>query len=285
MRKVLYFALCLLVLTSCKEEAKPTVVEVVNNEAIDSLQRIVDQREAEINEWMTTFNDIQEGFRLISEAEQRTVLAKGGEGADRKQQILKDIQFIQNKMDENRKLIDKLRGQLDESTIKSDQFKKTIEVMVSQLEEKTRLVEHLTQEVNARDSRINEMSENISILNNDVADLKNESSQKSQTISEQDKKLHTAYYVYGTKGELKEQGILDKNGEVLRKDFNKNYFTKIDIRQQKDLKFYSKKVKFLTSHPASSYRLDADASKQLTLHITDPDAFWQTSRYLVVLVK
>ena len=34
MRKVLYFALCLLVLTSCKEEAKPTVVEVVNNEAL-----------------------------------------------------------------------------------------------------------------------------------------------------------------------------------------------------------------------------------------------------------
>ena len=284
MRKVLYFALCLLALTSCKEEAQPPVVEVVNNEAVDSLQRILDQREAEINDWMSTFNEIQEGFRLINEAEHRTTLAKGGEGADRKQQIRKDVQFIRNQMDENRKLIDKLRAQLDESTIKSDQFKKTIEAMVSQMEEKDRRVAELTEELNARDVRINQMNEDISVLNSDVADLKNESSQKSQTISEQDKKLHTAYYVYGTKGELKEQGILDK-GEVLRANYNKNYFTKIDIRHQKELKLYSKKVTILTPHPASSYRLEADASKQLTLHITDVDAFWHASRYLVVLVK
>ena len=41
----------------------------------------------------------------------------------------------------------------------------------------------------------------------------------------------------------------------------------------------------LTSHPASSYTLQRDANKQYVLRITDPQQFWSTSKYLVVLVK
>ena len=41
----------------------------------------------------------------------------------------------------------------------------------------------------------------------------------------------------------------------------------------------------LTNHPASSYTLQRDAKKQYVLRINDPDAFWSTSKYLVILVK
>ena len=41
----------------------------------------------------------------------------------------------------------------------------------------------------------------------------------------------------------------------------------------------------LTDQPASSYQLDRDANKQYTLRITNPQEFWSTSKYLVVLVK
>lgn len=67
-------------------------------------------------------------------------------------------------------------------------------------------------------------------------------------MTEQDKQLHTAWYVFGTKSELKEQKILQK-GDVLKgNDFNKDYFTKVDIRYDKEIKLYSKSAKLLTNH-------------------------------------
>ena len=41
----------------------------------------------------------------------------------------------------------------------------------------------------------------------------------------------------------------------------------------------------MTPHPSSSYTLDRDANKQYVLRITNPELFWSTSKYLVVVVK
>ena len=72
---------------------------------------------------------------------------------------------------------------------------------------------------------------------------------------------------------------------MLRSNFNKEYFTKIDIRIDKEIKLYSKSAEILTSHPAGSYTLQRDANKQYVLRITNPDSFWSTSKYLVIQVK
>ena len=117
-----------------------------------------------------------------------------------------------------------------------------------------------------------------------VNNLAEETVQKSQTISTQDKQLNTAWFVFGTKSELKEQKIL-QDGKVLQANFNQEYFTKIDIRVDKEIKLYSRSAKLLTSHPQSSYTLEQDANKQYVLRITNPQQFWSTSKYLVVLVK
>jgi len=72
---------------------------------------------------------------------------------------------------------------------------------------------------------------------------------------------------------------------VLQSNFNKSYFTKIDIRNEKQIKLYSKSARLLTTHPSSSYSLTKDANKQYVLNITNPQIFWSTSKYLVILVK
>ena len=100
----------------------------------------------------------------------------------------------------------------------------------------------------------------------------------------QDKTLNTAWFVFGTKSELKDQHII-ADGQVLRSNFNKAHFTKIAIRIDKEIKLYSKSAKILTNHPASSYTLLPDNNKQYVLRITNPKQFWGTSKYLVILVK
>lgn len=281
MKKLLFFAVAALTLAACTGNK---VSNAPGATMSDSLQRIVEQKENEINDIMGTLNDINEGLREISEAEGRVTLARAGEGANQKQKIMEDIKFIQERMDQNRELLDKLRKQLRESTFKGDQLKRTVENLTKQLEQKDIELQNLREELDKKDIHITELDETISNLNTDVSNLKTESEQKSATISNQDQQLNTAWYVFGTKKELKEEGILD-GGRVLQGNFNKSYFTKIDIRVQKEIKLYSKKAEMRTSHPSSSYVLDKDAKGQYVLRITDPQTFWSTSKYLVIEVK
>jgi len=187
-------------------------------------------------------------------------------------------------MKQNRALIAKLRQQLRESSFKGDEFKKTIENLVKQMNEKDQQLQELRVELDAKDIHITELDETINTLNSDVNNLTAESAQKTETITNQDKQLNTAWYVFGTKKELKEQRIL-VDGKVLQGNFNKSYFTKIDIRVSKEVKLYSKSVRLLTMHPSSSYTLTQDNNNQYILRISNPQLFWSTSKYLVVLVK
>lgn len=275
-------AFMLLTLASCTEEKK--IAQPAEAEKIDSLERVVSQKDNEINDMLSTLNEIQDGFRAITEAENRVSVVKDGERSDKAEQIRENISFISNTMKRNRELIAKLRQQARESSVKSEQMKQTIENLVSQLEEKNAQLQQLRAELDAKDIHIAELNENINNLNTNVTNLQTENNEKSQTISTQDKQLHTAWYVFGTKKELKDQRILEGD-RVLQANFNKSYFTKIDIRVDKEIKLYSKSARILTTHPSSSYTLVQDANKQYILRINNPQLFWSTSKYLVVVVK
>lgn len=300
MKKVVILALCVVTLVACKE-GKTNPAQLQN----DSLRSIVEARDNEINDMMGTLNDIQQGFAEINAAEQRVTIAKAGEGADKTAQIKENIQFIAQRMQENRELIKKLQQQLRETGFKGDQMRKTIENLMAQLSQKDVELKKLRSELEAKNIHIAELDETITGLNSDVANLnqsvnalttektnlttekenlQNENSEKTQTISNQDKQLNTAWYVFGTKKELKQQRIL-ADGKVLQGGFNKNYFTKIDIRVNKEIRLYSTSAKILTSHPSSSYSLTKDTNGQFVLRINDPQNFWSTSKYLVVQVK
>lgn len=195
-----------------------------------------------------------------------------------------NIQFIAERMKQNRELIAKLQKQLESSTLKGGQLKKTIENLTTQLEEKDKQLLALREELDKKDIHISVLDETIGNLNTNVNNLTADNQQKAETISSQDKQLNTAWYVFGTKKELKGQRILE-GGKVMNGNFNKNYFTKVDIRNTTEIKLYSKSAKLLTAHPASSYSLVRDASQQYVLRISNPQIFWSTSKYLVILVK
>ena len=278
----LLFALAFTLFVSCgNNEKKPQTEKFEQN---DSLQKIISQKDNEINDMMETFNQIQEGLREINEAENRVNIVKDGEGANKRRQIVENIQLIQNTMKQNRALIEKLRQQMRESSIKGDNMRKTIDELVKQLEEKDQQLRQLRAELDSKDIHIAELDKTVSTLNDNVSTLKTESSQKTETINAQDKQLNTAWFVFGTKKELKAQHIID-GSRVLESNFNKNYFTKIDIRVEKEIKLYSKSAKILTMHPSSSYTLHQDANKMYVLRINNPQIFWSTSKYLVIQVK
>ena len=282
MKKLLMMAcLAALVLTGCKDGKTTAGIGAAQN---DSLNSIIAQKDSELNDLMGTINEIEDGLNQINEAENRVTLLKNGEGASKKQKLKEDVQFIATRMKQNKELIAKLQKQMANSSIKSEQLQKTIANLTKQLEEKEKQLQALREELDSKDIHIAALDETINNLNTKSNRLASESSKKSEVINAQDKQINTAWYVFGTKKELRNQHILEDN-KVMTGNFNKNYFTKIDIRDLSEIKLYSKNVKVLTTHPSSTYTLVRDANKQYTLRITNPQIFWSTSKYLVVLVK
>ena len=282
MKKLIIFAICLSAMVACNQGKKTDDLTV--KQMRDSLDRVIAQKDNEINDMVSTMNDIEEGFRAISAAENRVSVARQGEGASMKERIQENMAFIQQTMNQNRELISKLRNQLRQSSVKGDQLRRTLDNLQKQLEEKDSQLKQLMAELHAKAIHTPARTEQVSAPPDHVPELRENTTQKATTISSQDKQLHTAWFVFGTKRELKEQGIIE-DGRVLQGNFNKDYFTKIDIRVDKEIKFYSRSAEMLTAHPASSYVLERDANRQYVLRITSPEQFWSTSKYLVVQVK
>lgn len=281
---VVMAALALLV--SCGQGKKENLVNG------DSVSQIINQKDAEINNLLGTVNDIQDGLRQITEAQGRiNELKQAGSEGSAVNDIREQMAFIQRTMELNQQRIATLEKELKNSNINSANLKQTIQSLQAQLNDKTTQIEQLTAELAARDLTIKEQAATIRNLNTDKANLSQDKANltqaneaKARTISQQDRDLNKAWYVFGTKRELKDHNIL-KRGDVLTQGVNKSYFTEVDVRNLRSIPLGSKSAKLLTTHPKNSYTLDKNEDKTYTLNITDPATFWSVSRYLVIQVK
>ena len=285
MKKLAVLFVCVALLASCdgfKGGSKDLKAEN------DSLLMELNQRNAELDDMMGTFNEVQEGFRKINAAESRVDLQRGTiteNSASAKQQIASDIEFISKQMEENKAQIAKLQAQLKNSNYNSTQLKKAVEALTAELNAKQQRIEELQTELASKNIRIQELDAAVTGLSTEKEELTAENEAKAQTVAEQDKALNTAWFVFGTKKILTNTGLF-KKGQVLKdSDINKDYFTQVDIRTTKEIKLYSKDADILTTHPAGSYALEKDDKGQLTLKITNPKDFWSVSKYLVIQVK
>ena len=282
MKKILIFVACALSLGACNFGGKQDAMQ----QERDSLQRIINEKDMELDDILSTFNEVQEGIRRINEAEGRVTIAETGpESASTKDVIRENMQFIQEAMQQNRDMIAQLQEKLKNSSIKGTKMQKTIENLQAQIDAQAARIQELEASLAEKEALIESQGEAIAGLSNNVASLTEENRAKAEKMQQQDKELNSAWFVFGTKSELKEQKILEK-GDVLKSgNFNKDYFTKIDIRYDKEIKFYSKSAQLLSTHPAGTYQLVKDKQGQYEPHITDPQKFWSVSKYLVVQVK
>ena len=147
------------------------------------------------------------------------------------------------------------------------------------------------EEINALNGQLASMNIQVEELTADVEDLEIENEEKDNIIEDKDDELNTVFYALGTKKELIENNVLTKEGGFiglgkttkLKGDFNKDYFTKADKRTLTEISVFAKKIKMVTSNPESSYKIEGE-DKVDKIQITDADAFWQASKYLVIII-
>lgn len=265
--------------TGYKNEENPLQHE------LDSLRNANSEQAEELSECMSLIDQVNEGFRLIKEREGQFDVNNGNLEMSNRDKMIGNIQFVQETMQKNRELIDLLKQKLGNSNSKLAALIKQVEKLDADYKEQSARISQMEEELASRDIIIEQQSEQISNLNENVNTLTAENEERTAEIAAQDKELNKAWFVFGTKSELKDQNILNK-GEVLQNgNYNKNYFTEIDIRYVKDIQLQSKSASILTNHPSNSYELKKNAEGLYELHITNPTQFWSVSKYLVVQVK
>ncbi len=106
--------------------------------------------------------------------------------------------------------------------------------------------------------------------------------------------INTAFFVAGTKKELKEHGILDMEGgfigigrvKTLSDNASLEFIVPIDIDVTDIIELNGKKAELITPHPIDSYTLTYDKDKNITmLGISNKLHFWQETNYLAIEVK
>ncbi|MCQ2223351.1 MAG: hypothetical protein MJZ35_06150 [Bacteroidaceae bacterium] len=285
MKKLFVLAMGAMMLMACGGKQGMSESELAAQREIDSLKAVNANQAKELEDFMDMAAQVEEGFRLIKEAEGRVDIKDGNVETSQKELVAENMQFIQQQMQQNRELINQLKNKLSKSSANLSSLQKHLDMLEAEMKTQTARIQELQAQLAERDQVIAEQGEKIEQLSEDVSTLTTENEQKTAEVAAQDKELNTAWFVFGTRSELKEQKILDSGDVLKNSSFNKGYFTQIDIRYDKDIRFYSKSAKLLTSHPSGSYQLVKDAKGEYELHITNPQQFWSVSKYLVVQVK
>jgi hypothetical protein len=282
MRTILKMALLAgITLTACKEE-DPTQSEQYKQLEAErqGVAAESSMKDSTINGLFGAFNRINENLRVIKE--KQGLLGKGATGGaetgpDMEMSMAADLHMIDSLLDENKKLIERMRKNAKANKGKIAELEKTILAMESSIAEK--------------DTEIASLKEQLTSTNASLASMIQMYQDKDQLASMQKAELNTAWYCVGTAKELKENGVVTKEGgfvgigkstKLNTQNMNLDYFKQVDVTQVLEIPINAKKAKLITSHPAGSYALDGPEGRVDKLVIKDPTAFWKGSKYLVV---
>lgn len=294
MKKSIYFILLsgvLMSTTSCgnKTSAENEALQLTN----DSLRTANIEIRNYYEEMIGFISEIDADMQAIKNAENFVIEQSADTGdisVSTQSRIKADIELMSRTLERNRNRIAELERKLKSSNANSAALKRTIEQLKAEMASKDSLIVELQSSLAARDVRIAELDKAVEGLTGQVDDLTQKSEQQEAVIASQDVALNEVYYVYAYTDQLRENNILTGGGlfsktQVLKGDFNKDFFTKGDRRTLTSIFLEGKKVKMCTSHPADSYELVQDAEGFYTLNILNVDKFWELSPYLVVELK
>ncbi|MCW5898914.1 MAG: hypothetical protein KIT10_06555 [Flavobacteriales bacterium] len=269
----------LLLITACQNDPRESPQYQQLAEDTRRAEALIAEKDSMLDAMFGTFNRISENLRNIRARQGQLTAPLGGaeNGRSGEERIMEEIEQIDGLLAENRALIDKLRGQARSSAKGLNELERTL------ADFETTILE--------QDQEIADIKEQLASSNSSLATLIDMYRDKSQQADQQARELNTAWYAVGTAKELRDAGVLTKEGGVVgiggvdkltTKRFPAEHFTQVEIDGTERIPVLAKKARLVTTHPEGTYRF-TDGAHQLL--ILDRDAFWSLSKYLVVVVE
>ena len=259
---------------------------------IDSLQGVVDGKDAEIDDLFQMLNEIEGNLSMINSkySSVQEMRRNNTEGTyNHKKEIADQMSSIESIMADNKQKIAQLNSRVSSLGKKNAD----LQAYITKLEERSAAQETQIAEL------LTELENNkvvIKGLNKNVDELTASNQQKDEYIAQQMADANRAYYVVGTYADLKAAGIVNKTGGFIgigrRQGTNSEMpldrFTQIDRTKVTTIPINMRKAIVVSKHPENSYELvmDENDNKQVSyLRILNPAKFWEQTRFLVVSTK
>lgn len=190
-----------------------------------------------------------------------------------------NLAAIENYIRESKRQRNELRQMLEQREEEQlpradlERMQTTIEHLSALVDEKERTIATLRRETNRLLARVDTLR------------------QQNDSLATRNTELRQAFYVIGTDEELERKGIIEKDGGVLGigqttriNQLDRKHFSTADVGLAEifvgwDLEEYS----IMSDHRGSKDLYDfQERDGEVYLSISNPEAFWQISRYLVV---
>ncbi|HAH24681.1 MAG TPA: hypothetical protein DCL77_13170, partial [Prolixibacteraceae bacterium] len=258
-----------------------------------STNQMIHQKDSIATDMENTFNEIETNLKFIKEKRNQVTMIQSEGGKNRKQLLVEDVKLMDNMLTESEKRIAELEGKLKKSGLNLKSYEKRLQALTENIESQNNEIAELKKAIEDKNLNLAALNTKVETMDVDMKKQADSITYKQQVIVERTNKLNTAHVAMGTFKELKEEGILNREGGILgigsskaiQQNFDSKHFTELDIRQTKTIPVNAKKAVLLSEHPNSSYSLIEENGQIAYLAIKDPQEFWRISKYAVIQVK
>ena len=266
---------------------------------VERLERRAVQKELVFEEMVGMIDEVEGQMEEILKRE-NLVLNQRGESfnGDQKEKLVAELQMIDELILRSAEDIQELTDQVRSAELGSNVLQKKINALQADLKNRVEEVLTLKTELVAKD-------EALAFLMNQTDSLTNSLEIYQETMGAQELKinqlqalnheLNKGYLAIGTYHELKQKGVVAKEGGLLgflgrkltlEEDAKLDQFMTIDKRELNQLRIEARNLALVSEHPSDSYAiLPGETEEVKILEITNPDTFWQISQYLVISKK
>ena len=280
MKSTILIPIAIFFLSACGHQGQE--LQTQNQKTQDSLMVVVQQKDSALTDFVNSIDRIQANLDSVKTVAH--ILKVNSEAKASTGTIVEDVKLLGRMIIADNKALAALEVRLK----KSDKKNASLEDMV----------QRLGVELNYKDTEIVGLQETLVETNNTLQitlaqlnDSINVAVREREKIGMMQADMNTVYYVIGTMKTLKHEGIITKEGgfigigreAVLNNNISASAFIKADKTVLQHVALDAGFVKVITEHPTDSYTVTNTVSA--SLDITNADAFWSKSKYLVVVIK
>lgn len=264
----------------------------------ETLAEAMSKKEADFNEVLYMMTEVEDQIKQIV-AKENLVYSHNLEGVKPtgNELLLQEIEMIDELVIRSKATIASLEEKVKGANFKTNVFQNQITRLNATLKERENIITGLKQELMAKDETIKLVNVQVDALTENAArqsELLADKDTEIQTLTAQNNALNKAYLAVGSFKELKDRGLVQRQGGFLwfgrtidvQEDADRGEYLEVDIREVNMLPVKAANLSLLSEHPSDSYQVVPGETEDMKiLEITNPDEFWKVSKYLVISKK
>ena len=275
---------CAIIVSSCGRSGDSIAKIVEERDSLRSEMRIKQRQLSNIDTLVSILNN---GIDSIAAAQGTLFISNHREGTPTKSEMLSKVSMLSEIIENQKSKIAQLESDLQHAQetegLNPDPGVNALLAHVKlQLAQKDKEIANLKIQLQKKDVDIANLRQQIGSQSQTIAELNRRAEIQNEALKRQDAMLNQCYMIVASKKVLEQKGIVKKGKIVPQAALDRSKFAKVDIRQFTQFSFDSKRPKILTSMPSGSYKLTTNGKGKFTMTITDPNAFWSVSNYLVI---